>query len=208
MQILAVSCDNASANDVMIREMADRIAHFAGDPNRVRCFAHVVALVAKSMLRQFDPPKSKKKKKQDGEDQDHGDDFDLDDDTLRAMAADLDDEEAEMEQEVDQDGVEKDQDEGWIDELSQMSEAERFIHEDDIRPVRLALVKVRDLTKLRRLVSQCCRSESWRTRSFTPPPSSALGGRSFVSSTRLQTSLFLATSAHDGIPRTICSTLR
>ncbi|KAA1479953.1 hypothetical protein DENSPDRAFT_744231, partial [Dentipellis sp. KUC8613] len=58
-QILSITCDNASANDVMIDELADIVDEFPGPVARTRCFAHVVNLVAKSLLRQFDVPKTK-----------------------------------------------------------------------------------------------------------------------------------------------------
>ncbi|KAA1479967.1 hypothetical protein DENSPDRAFT_753064, partial [Dentipellis sp. KUC8613] len=52
-QLLGMTCDNASPNDVMVEKMADLIEGFPGQINRTRCFAHV----AKSMLSQFDVPK-------------------------------------------------------------------------------------------------------------------------------------------------------
>ncbi|KAA1479016.1 hypothetical protein DENSPDRAFT_751612, partial [Dentipellis sp. KUC8613] len=57
--MLSVTCDNASANDVMVDELAELIDGFSGQVARTRCFAHVVNLVAKSLLRQFDVPKAK-----------------------------------------------------------------------------------------------------------------------------------------------------
>ncbi|KAI0743016.1 hypothetical protein C8Q80DRAFT_1081465, partial [Daedaleopsis nitida] len=52
--VLGVTCDNASNNDVMITRLAALLPDFDGPPNRVRCFAHVLNLVAKSLIRQFD----------------------------------------------------------------------------------------------------------------------------------------------------------
>ncbi|KZV81576.1 hypothetical protein EXIGLDRAFT_576533, partial [Exidia glandulosa HHB12029] len=54
----------------------------------------------------------------------------------------LEEEEADAEEEQ---SAEADDADGWVDELEEMGEAERFIHEDDIRPVRLALIKLRRL---------------------------------------------------------------
>ncbi|KAI0745591.1 hypothetical protein C8Q76DRAFT_601559, partial [Earliella scabrosa] len=56
-QCLAVTCDNASNNDTMIDELLK--AHnlgrqFGGQHARVRCFLHILNLVAKSLIRQFD----------------------------------------------------------------------------------------------------------------------------------------------------------
>ncbi|KAI9056832.1 hypothetical protein FKP32DRAFT_1557130, partial [Trametes sanguinea] len=53
-QILSVTCDNASSNDTMTEELADLLTAFDGDYSRTRCFLHILNLVAKSMLRQFD----------------------------------------------------------------------------------------------------------------------------------------------------------
>ncbi|TFK79442.1 hypothetical protein K466DRAFT_450423, partial [Polyporus arcularius HHB13444] len=53
-QIMNITCDNASNNDTMVAEMGVLLPFFEGQFHRVRCFAHVVNLVAKSMLRQFD----------------------------------------------------------------------------------------------------------------------------------------------------------
>ena len=38
----------------MIDKLADLLENYPGDPNRARCFNHVIALVAQKMTRQFD----------------------------------------------------------------------------------------------------------------------------------------------------------
>jgi hypothetical protein len=43
----------------MIVELMDLICNFPGEANRTRCFAHIINLVAKSLLRQFDIPNKK-----------------------------------------------------------------------------------------------------------------------------------------------------
>lgn len=53
-QILAVTCDNASANDTMVTELEDKTPHFGGQSTRARCFLHVTNLVAKTMVKTFD----------------------------------------------------------------------------------------------------------------------------------------------------------
>ncbi|KAI0037894.1 hypothetical protein FA95DRAFT_1475131, partial [Auriscalpium vulgare] len=53
-QILSITCDNASNNDTLIAELAVILESFPGDANRTRCFLHVVNLVAKQLLRQFE----------------------------------------------------------------------------------------------------------------------------------------------------------
>ncbi|KAG2139887.1 hypothetical protein BD769DRAFT_1310192, partial [Suillus cothurnatus] len=53
-QILSIMADNASSNDTMITELADMVGHFGGKTARTCCFLHIVNLVAKSLLKQFD----------------------------------------------------------------------------------------------------------------------------------------------------------
>ena len=64
-QILGITCDNASNNDSMVESLATIMSHFPGEANRARCLAHIVNLVAKIILRQFDEPRKKKKKTDD-----------------------------------------------------------------------------------------------------------------------------------------------
>ncbi|RDX45346.1 hypothetical protein K466DRAFT_443634, partial [Polyporus arcularius HHB13444] len=52
--ILSVTCDNASSNDTMIEELSQLLPEFQGDFSRTRCFLHILNLVAKAMLKQFD----------------------------------------------------------------------------------------------------------------------------------------------------------
>ncbi|KAG1745068.1 uncharacterized protein EDB91DRAFT_1037560, partial [Suillus paluster] len=53
-QILSITCDNASNNDTMIRELSDKVLEFGGAVTHTRCFLHTVNLVAKSLIRKFD----------------------------------------------------------------------------------------------------------------------------------------------------------
>ncbi|KAG1835367.1 hypothetical protein DFJ58DRAFT_641010, partial [Suillus subalutaceus] len=53
-QILSVTADNAANNNMMMAELADKVAHFRGETARTQCFLHIVNLVAKSVLKQFD----------------------------------------------------------------------------------------------------------------------------------------------------------
>jgi hypothetical protein len=59
-KILFVTCDNASNNDTMVEELEDRLTKFS-TVNGTRCFTHILNLVAKSLLKQFDVKPSKKK---------------------------------------------------------------------------------------------------------------------------------------------------
>lgn len=46
-QVLAVTCDNAESNAIMLREMMKLLPGFHGAQVRVRCFGHVLNLVVK-----------------------------------------------------------------------------------------------------------------------------------------------------------------
>src|SRR5271155_6012938 len=43
----------------MIQELSDLRENFPGATNQTRCFTHILNLVVKSILKQFDPPKKK-----------------------------------------------------------------------------------------------------------------------------------------------------
>ncbi|KAF9047976.1 hypothetical protein BDZ89DRAFT_941500, partial [Hymenopellis radicata] len=60
--LLSITCDNASPNDVMMQHLGDILPGFEGPKNRMQCFAHIINLVARSLLTSFDPLKKKKKK--------------------------------------------------------------------------------------------------------------------------------------------------
>lgn len=55
--MLSVCCDNASNMDTFTDELSTLVHSFAGAATRSRCFAHIVNLSAKALLRQFDLPK-------------------------------------------------------------------------------------------------------------------------------------------------------
>ncbi|KAF8548525.1 hypothetical protein OG21DRAFT_1380595, partial [Imleria badia] len=52
--ILAVTCDNASNNNVMVDKLAELVPEFMGDANHTQCFLHVVNLVSKTLLLRFE----------------------------------------------------------------------------------------------------------------------------------------------------------
>ncbi|KAG2030876.1 hypothetical protein BDR03DRAFT_819033, partial [Suillus americanus] len=53
-QILSVTADNAALNETMVAELAELVLHFSGLTSRTRCFLHIVNLIAKSLIREFD----------------------------------------------------------------------------------------------------------------------------------------------------------
>jgi hypothetical protein len=121
----------------MIEELEELVAAFPGEPGRTRCFAHILNLIAKSIIKQFDVPKAKK-----GE---------VMDDALKeliTLAGNIELEERltrEGETDDDDDNIEDDNEEGWIDERENMSREDQDKLNEDVQPVRLVLVKVRAL---------------------------------------------------------------
>ena len=61
--MLGVTCDNVSANKRMVENLAKLVVDFPGDANCARCLAHIVNLVFKIILRQFNISKKKEKRK-------------------------------------------------------------------------------------------------------------------------------------------------
>jgi hypothetical protein len=133
-QILSVSCDNATNNDSMIVELAKLVAEFPGPANQTRCFLHVLNLVVKSIIKQFDLPKTQK-----------GELDDALDDALLELANDLED---EVQAQDDTDNLNNEDDdnaEGWIDERELMTAIERENLDKSVGPLRLMLTKVRKI---------------------------------------------------------------
>jgi len=124
MQILSITADNASSNDTLTTELADRIAHFRGPTTQTRCFLHVINLVAKSLIKQFDLPK-------ESSDLDMARDLNRDDEATIAENGD-----------GDPDAEDVDNEDGLVDEIEQLTVHERTALETNIRPIRLTLVKV------------------------------------------------------------------
>lgn len=114
----------------MIEDLVDLLPDFPGDANRTRCFAHIVNLIAKSLLRQFDLPKKKGGEALDQTEQD-----------LLDLAGDIDLEEAETRGAADGD-LDNDNIDGWVDEVALLTEEEAAELSESVLPVRLVLVKV------------------------------------------------------------------
>jgi hypothetical protein len=137
MQVLSITCDNASCNDTMIDKLEDMIPDFPGAPNRTRCFNHIVALVAVRVVRQFDVPK--------------GGEADVMNEAvqeLRELAKDSDVEESITQREWES-AEDDDEDDGDIADL-QGDELIVLDHEAlnaSLKPGRTLLVKASRLTK-------------------------------------------------------------
>lgn len=122
----------------MVSEMASLLPGFDGELSRVRCFAHVLNLVAKSLIRQFDAKGDKE------EDTAAEDEAELAE--LRALAEDLDAEEAvaqiEIEAEMDEDEQVADDPDDEVDPMGDMTKPERKVFAREVRPVMLVMAKV------------------------------------------------------------------
>jgi hypothetical protein len=137
-KILSVTCDNASNNDTMMEELDDLLTGFSS-LNRTRCFAHILNLVAKALLKQFDVKSEEKNGLND------------DERSLLEMADNIDAEELTMAQEKDDDDEEiedDDDNDGWVNGVEALTPEEQMDLEESIRPVKRTLVKVRHFTYL------------------------------------------------------------
>jgi len=143
-QILGVTADNASNNDKMIEHLATLIESFPGAANQTRCFTHILNLVAKSVLRQFEAPKSKGGNILDDAARELAAIFDdLEDDDMELDGADNEGNKdgGEGNDDVD-DNVVDDEEDALLDERDGMTEEELATLEKSVKPVRLVLTKV------------------------------------------------------------------
>jgi hypothetical protein len=119
----------------MIEHLSNLIESFPGAANQTRCFAHILNLVAKSILRQFEGPKVAK----DG-------DQAMDDAAkeLAAVSDELDghDEVFDKGGEDIGDDVDDDNEDGLPDEREKMTEEALARLEESVKPIRLLLTKV------------------------------------------------------------------
>jgi len=124
----------------MIEELAILIDDFPGPANQTWCFLHILNLVVKSIIRQFDLPTSKKNS------EDNDENIDMATKELLKLAGEI---ELEEEQIIlaanDDDGrdiMEDDSIKGWVDEREEMTEEELLDLAESVQPVRLLLAKV------------------------------------------------------------------
>ncbi len=115
----------------MFEELVNLLNDFPGAANQTRCFTHVLNLVVKSIIKQFDIPGVQADKV-------------LDDavEELLKLAGDIEAEEEVSECGKDGEDGEDDNFEGWIDERETMSEEELEELDACVGPVRLLLTKV------------------------------------------------------------------
>ena len=151
-----------SNNDTMVSHMDDQIDEYS-EVNRVCCFLHIINLIAKAMLKQFDATKQQK-------------DSDAIDNKLEValmeLAADLDDEEqitqafgnGVTEDDADNDNVDDVEVDAAIIVLS-VQELAKF--QTELHPVMLVLAKVSGIQSrlaVRMLTDMQCSCASYRSR--------------------------------------------
>jgi hypothetical protein len=127
----------------MIAELAKLLPKFS-EVNHTQCFLHIVNLVAKLIIKQFDVPQKREDEHLDAAEQD-----------LHNLAGDIGLEEQESVEEMTQYQIavnidsetkndeEEDNIDGWVDKMTLLSCAEHEQVQEDIRPVKLVLIKVR-----------------------------------------------------------------
>jgi len=120
----------------MVDELAGRLEEFPGAANRACCFTHIINLVVKSIMCQFDVSSKKS-----------GAFTDERAEAYHTMVSDIEMDEllTQVESEnsqKDKDGPLHDNNEGWIDEWDNMAEKDVDELEDSVRPLRYLLTKV------------------------------------------------------------------
>jgi hypothetical protein len=116
----------------MVTKLDDQLEEFS-KANRVRCFLHIVNLVAKSLLKQFDVNTKR------GESADP--DAEQLDDLLVELTKDFEYEES-LTQELDSVDDKVDDEDGMLVEDKTLTEEEQAAIDADIHPVKLVLAKV------------------------------------------------------------------
>jgi hypothetical protein len=161
----------------MIEHLANLIETFPGAANQTRCFMHIINLVAKSVLRQFETSKVKGKNAMD--------------DAKKELAAVFEALDSHSECEASESGgngndedddVVVDNEDGLPDERDGMSDKELTSLEENVKPIRLVLTKVSQFKLLFKQINNYCSlnsSEAFPWPLKTPPPSSFLNGMKF-----------------------------
>jgi hypothetical protein len=117
----------------MIEELSKLLRDFPGEANQTRCFLHIVNLIAKQLLKQFDVPRKNADAALDEAER-----------QLLELAAGIDIEElvTAAEQGAGVGSEDNDDVDGWVDEMEELDLDEREELDKSVRPVRLVLVKV------------------------------------------------------------------
>jgi hypothetical protein len=116
----------------MVKELSNLLPDFPGAANQTHCFLHVLNLVVKSILWQFDIPKTKNNEI-------------LDDalEELIRLAGNIEQEEAECHEVNSDDGDEEDNSiDGWINERANITDEEKEELNKAVKPICLVLTRV------------------------------------------------------------------
>jgi hypothetical protein len=130
----------------MITKLRDILDDYPGEASRTQCFTHILNLVAKSVLSQFDIPK-KTKRSDHGASDNQDDDEDLDgtdwiDKEIDRIAGDIDAEEQAEVMAAQRDEAAIDNEDGLVDERATMSRRAIRELEKGVMPARHVLTKV------------------------------------------------------------------
>lgn len=153
VQVGTVTADNASNNDLLMDALRRMLPNFRGRHCRVRCYAHILNLTAKAILRQFEVQKKKNGNAPDNDDETNPFPF------LGPLGGGLDDDDTADERDAelvnpnelpdlvdgdtdDNEANEKDEDEEIIDVFRNMGEEAREKWANNVKPVRTAIHKV------------------------------------------------------------------
>lgn len=119
----------------MLEELVKLLPDFQGLKAHVRCYGHTVNLTAKGVLRPFEPSKAKATESEPTVPENIG---------LEELYAELKD--------IEENGdKEKDDVEGFVEVLDEMTEEEREQWHADVEPVKTALYKVSNSCGYKRL---------------------------------------------------------
>lgn len=131
---MGITCDNASNNDTMVEELMDLLPGFPGDLYRVRCFAHVLNLVAKSLIKHFDVRDKRDPATADGDERE-----------LLELVQEMESEEITTQAEIaagDGEEDESDDADDEVDGMAELTDEERAQFEREVLPVKLTMAKV------------------------------------------------------------------
>jgi hypothetical protein len=125
----------------MFMILVDLVPGFPGKANQTRCFAHILNLIAKTIIKQFDTPER------------NGNDEMSDDERLLVDLADgIELEEIDTRLSAKDDAGDAgnagddDNEDGWVDEVEELSEEEKRSLDSELVPVHLVIAKVSVLT--------------------------------------------------------------
>ncbi len=139
----------------MIKELTKLLDDFPGESNHTRCFLHIINLVAKTAIRIFDIQTASNDSNLDDAEQELRDlaaNIEVDELTTRISLPQLDRDFEDLNEEEKLAEI-ANSDEGWVDEILELSDDEREEINESVLPVRLMLVKVSTVSPF---LDNCC----------------------------------------------------